>query len=73
MDIRIERNPNLKPLPDWNNIGFGKYTTDHMFLMDYDAVNGWHDARIVPYGPMPLDPCAVALHYAQETFEGLQA
>ena len=34
---------------------------------------GWHAARIEPYGPIPLDPAAAVLHYAQEIFEGLKA
>jgi branched-chain amino acid aminotransferase len=34
---------------------------------------GWHDGRIEPYGPIPLDPAAAVLHYAQEIFEGLKA
>mgnify|MGYP002508182741 CR=1 FL=1 len=28
---------------------FGKTFTDHMFLMNYDAGQGWHDPRVVPY------------------------
>lgn len=73
MKIRIERSTTPKTKPDQTALGFGKYMTDHMFLMDYSAENGWHDARIVPYGPIPMEPDAVALHYAQETFEGLKA
>ena len=34
---------------------------------------GWHDAAIVPYGGIPMDPATMVLHYAQETFEGLKA
>ena len=73
MDIRIERTTTPKPKPNQKALGFGKYLSDHMFLMDYDAEQGWHDPRIVPYGPIPMEPDAVALHYAQETFEGLKA
>ena len=73
MEIRVERIAVPKQKPDEKNLGFGKYYTDHMFVMDYDAGQGWHDARIVPYGPIPLEPTCVTLHYAQETFEGLKA
>ena len=73
MEIRVERIAVPKQKPDETNLGFGKYYTDHMFVMDYDAGQGWHDARIVPYGPIPLEPTCVTLHYAQETFEGLKA
>ena len=44
-----------------------------MFIMDYDAGQGWHDARIVPYAPIVLDPAAMCIHYAQEAFEGMKA
>ena len=63
----------LKPEPDWNNLGFGKIFTDHMFIMDYTEGQGWHDARIVPYAPLQLDPAAIVLHYAVEIFEGMKA
>lgn len=53
--------------------GFGTHFTDHMVLIDYDADRGWHDARVVPYGPLSLDPSAMVLHYGQEVFEGLKA
>lgn len=53
--------------------GFGKYQTDHMVSIDYTADVGWHDARVIPYGPIELDPSAIVLHYAQEVFEGLKA
>ena len=69
----ITKNPNPKPKPDPKDIGFAKYFTDHMFVMDYDEGQGWHDGRIVPYGPISLDPGATTLHYAQEAFEGMKA
>ncbi|MEO7125234.1 MAG: branched-chain amino acid aminotransferase [Nakamurella sp.] len=53
--------------------GFGKYFTDHMVLIDWDADNGWHDERVVPYGPFIMDPATMLFHYGQEIFEGLKA
>ena len=53
--------------------GFGRYFTDHMVVVDYDGDNGWHDARVQPYGPFSFDPATMVLHYAQEIFEGLKA
>lgn len=73
MNIKIERAKTLKEKPDQTKLGFGKYFTDHMFIMDWDKDEGWHDARIVPYGPIEMDPATMVLHYAQETFEGLKA
>ena len=62
-----------KPKPDPATLVFGRTFTDHMFLMNYDEGQGWHDPRIVPYGPIALDPAAMCLHYGQEVFEGLKA
>ena len=73
LDIRKERTKTPKTKPDYDNLGFGRYFTDHMFLMNYDEGQGWHDARIVPYAPFELEPSCMVFHYAQEMFEGLKA
>ena len=73
MEIKITKTTAPRKQPDPNNIPFGTYFSDHMFLMDYDRSAGWHDARIVPYGPLTLEPSAMVLHYAQEVFEGMKA
>ena len=73
MEIKVERAKTLKEKPDQSNLGFGKYFTDHMFVYDWDSEKGWHDARIVPYAPIQMDPATMVLHYAQETFEGMKA
>jgi len=62
-----------KEKPDFNKLGFGQIFTDHMFLMNYTDGIGWHDGRIVPYGPLSIDPSCMVLHYAQEVFEGMKA
>ena len=71
--ISIQKTEHPKEKPDQNALGFGTYFTDHMFIMDYTEGRGWHDPRIVPYGPLPLDPSIMILHYGQATFEGLKA
>jgi len=73
LSIRIEKTNAPKPKPDQSNLQFGKYFTDHMFIMNYETGKGWHDARIVPYAPVVLDPAAMVFHYGQEMFEGLKA
>ena len=55
------------------NPGFGTHFTDHMVTLEWTPQDGWHDARITPYGPLTLDPATAVLHYAQETFEGMKA
>ena len=74
MNISIEKRAELKVKPNKGEpLGFGDIFTDHMFLMDYTEGKGWHDARIVPYAPLSLDPAAMVFHYAQEMFEGMKA
>ena len=53
--------------------GFGKYFTDHMVSITWTKGQGWHSAKVVPYGPLSLDPSAAVLHYGQEIFEGMKA
>ena len=73
-EIKIVRTTTPKEKPqDETKLGFGAVTTDHMFIMNYTEGKGWHDPRIVPYGPIELDPFAKCLHYGQEVFEGLKA
>ena len=73
MEIKITKTtcPKAKPNPD--TLGFGKIFTDHMFRMEYDPKNGWHNARIVPFENISLHPAATVLHYGAEIFEGLKA
>jgi branched-chain amino acid aminotransferase len=71
--IRIEKRTDLKEKPKPDQLGFGQYFTDHMFLMDYSLDQGWHDPRIVPYSPLILDPASMVFHYGQAVFEGLKA
>lgn len=74
MEIKYELAKTLKEKPaDESKLGFGHIFTDHMFIMNYDTGEGWHDARIVPYGDISLSPAAMCLHYGQEIFEGLKA
>jgi branched-chain amino acid aminotransferase len=72
LEILPVTNPG-KPAEDESTLAFGRQFTDRMFVMQYDAGQGWHSARIQPYGPFTLDPAALVLHYAQEIFEGLKA
>ena len=43
--------------------GFGLHFTDHMAAVRWDKDTGWHDAVVMPYGPIALDPAAAVLHY----------
>lgn len=77
LEFSVERNAN--PAADevrggiLADPGFGRFHTDHMVSVSYVEGRGWHDAQVLPYGPIELDPSAIVLHYAQEVFEGLKA
>ena len=73
MEIKFTPAATLKEKPDSSKLVFGKAMTDHMLIIDYDEGQGWHDARIIPYGPLQIDPAAKVLHYGEEIFEGLKA
>ena len=53
--LELTKHPKAKP-QDETKLGFGSIFTDHMFVMNYDKGQGWHDPRIVPYGDIPLSP-----------------
>lgn len=70
MKVTLTTNPKQKP--DSSKLGFGKYFTDHMLVMDYE--NGaWKEPEIVPYAPFEMYPATNVLHYAQGIFEGAKA
>ncbi|NLU52596.1 MAG: branched-chain amino acid aminotransferase [Clostridiaceae bacterium] len=73
MEIRVELTKNPKAKPDPENLGFGNIFSDHMFIMDYTDGKGWHNPRIVPYGPIAYEPSIMVFHYGQSIFEGLKA
>ncbi|MDY4254399.1 MAG: branched-chain amino acid aminotransferase [Oscillospiraceae bacterium] len=66
------QHPKKRP-DDETKLGFAKYFTDHMFVMDYDEGLGWHDGRVVPHEPILIEPASCVLHYAQMMFEGMKA
>ena len=74
MEIKIIKNtaPAAKPA-DESKLGFGKVFSDHMFTMEWTRGRGWHDAQIVPFGPLSIHPASTVLHYGSEIFEGLKA
>lgn len=64
MHISITKTAHPGKLPPADRLGFGSVFTDHMFLMDYTDREGWHNARIVPFGrsafPRPQAFCITA-------------
>jgi len=72
-EIPVHETTQPKARPRDEELGFGKVFTDHMLTVDWTPARGWHDAKIVPYGPLSMDPAAAVLHYGQAMFEGLKA
>jgi len=77
--LKFVHHPHPSPVPADKraallaNPGFGRVFSDHMVTIRYSDAEGWHDARVEPRAPIPMDPAAAVLHYAQEIFEGLKA
>jgi branched-chain amino acid aminotransferase len=77
--LQFVHHPHPSPVPAdkraelLKNPGFGRVFSDHMVTIRYHESKGWYDARIEPRAPIPMDPAAAVLHYAQEIFEGLKA
>ena len=70
--MKITLTKQKKAKPDYSKLGFGKYFTDHMLVMDYKD-GKWQEPEIMPYQPFSLDPSTCVLHYGQGIFEGLKA
>lgn len=41
-------------------------------MIRYNETLGWHDAKVMPRGPLSIDPATAVLHYAQEIFRRAQ-
>jgi len=73
MQIKVEQREVSKiDQVDFDNLAFGRVFSDHMLEMEYKD-GSWQDPKIIPYGPISLDPGLTTLHYAQSIFEGLKA
>ena len=43
-----------------------------MFICKYSE-GSWNSPKILPYGPISLDPSTSSFHYGQSIFEGMKA
>lgn len=73
MEISVQLTQSPKTRPATDQLGFGRYFTDHMFVAEYSKESGWKNAKVVPYQSLSLDPGASVLHYGQAIFEGMKA
>ncbi len=57
---------------DFDDLKFGHVFSDHMLECDFKD-GKWQAPKVVPYGPISLDPSAKIFHYGQSVFEGMKA
>ena len=65
MQISITKTTHPGTMPPEDKLGFGTVFSDHMFIMDYTDAEKWHNARILPYGPLSLMPSGDGIQYAK--------
>jgi branched-chain amino acid aminotransferase len=70
--VNVERTRAPRPRPPADDLGFGRFFTDHQLSMRFEQ-GAWGPAEITPYGALSLDPAASVVQYAQSIFEGLKA
>ncbi|KAL4874532.1 aminotransferase [Aspergillus karnatakaensis] len=71
--LRIQNTQSPKPQPNPSDLKFGRSFTDHILQLEWTTTQGWHNARIIPYDNLSLDPASCVLHYAFTCFEGMKA
>lgn len=57
---------------DFYKLGFNYIETKTMFVSDYKD-SKWDEGKLVPFGPILINPCACVLNYGQGIFEGMKA
>ena len=73
MELVVEKGKNTKlNRIDYNNLGFGKFFTDNIYLSEFKD-GKWSDGEIIPYANLNTTPGMMTLHYGQSIFEGLKA
>ncbi|XP_026326515.1 branched-chain-amino-acid aminotransferase, cytosolic [Hyposmocoma kahamanoa] len=74
LQVRLAAPYQLNPKPEVQELGFGKFFTDHMLKVTFDKqLGGWQKPEISPFENLSIHPAAKALHYAIQLFEGLKA
>ncbi len=71
--LSIVRTSSPRPKLPKEQLKFGALMSDHMLEVDWQKSSGWSNPRILPYGPLQLDPSVSALHYGLQCFEGMKA
>lgn len=67
LSVRLASPSQLQAKPEADEMGFGKYFTDHMMkVYHHRSLGGWQKPEITPLENLVLHPAAKVLHYAVE-------
>lgn len=65
--MRLAAPNQLQAKPEADEMGFGKFFTDHMMkVYHHRSLGGWQKPEITPLENLVLHPAAKVLHYAVE-------
>ena len=70
--MTITKATTLKEVPT-KDFGFGKYITDHMLEVDWNAKTGWGKPQIVPFHDFHMHPFTSTFQLTSSGFEGMKA
>ncbi|KAH8835394.1 branched-chain amino acid aminotransferase II [Flagelloscypha sp. PMI_526] len=71
--LEIHHRENPVPPPSPKGLVFGHTFVQFFLSFPWSLIDGWGTPKIVPYGPLSLEPSCTVLHYAQTVFEGMKA
>lgn len=67
MGVRLADPHQLQAKPEADELGFGRFFTDHMLkIFHHKNLGGWQKPQITPLENLVLHPAAKVLHYAVE-------
>lgn len=58
---------------NWEAFGFELTKTDYIYMAECKKGETFKEGKILPYGPIPMDPASSIFSYGQSLFEGLKA
>lgn len=71
--LKIHETNVKKELPSFDNLAFGKETTDHMLLITWSKEQGWNEPLIKKHENLHIHPNAGALQLGGQIYEGMKA
>uniref|UniRef100_A0A1B0DD02 Uncharacterized protein n=1 Tax=Phlebotomus papatasi TaxID=29031 RepID=A0A1B0DD02_PHLPP len=67
LSVRLAAPHELQTKPDVDDMGFGRFFTDHMLkIFHHNSLGGWQKPEITPLENLVMHPAAKVFHYAVE-------